>query len=119
MGGRTSDCPATSGARRGRGSNRTPASPIHVNRGLGRVALGTSDGFVSVDQNREVSIRRATPGRAETFQWIETFDGDLTLMSLVTNRYLQVDSTDGRIVVDSPGPRPDGQDGVRLRWRIR
>lgn len=49
---------------------------------------------------------------------METFDGELILMSLATNRYLGV-YPDGRILADSPGPRPDGQDGVRLRWRTR
>jgi hypothetical protein len=90
-----------------------------VDRGLGRVALRTDDGFVSVDQNRAVSLRRGGPGQAETFQWIETFDGELTLMSLASNRFLRVDPADGRILADSPGPRPDGKDGVRFEWRAR
>ena len=47
----------------------------------------------------------------------ETFDGDLILLSIATKRYLRVDTT-GRIVADSPGPRPDGQDGVRFQWQI-
>ena len=39
-------------------------------------------------------------------------------MSLATKRYLRVDAG-GRILADSPGPRPDGQDGVRLRWQAK
>ena len=49
---------------------------------------------------------------------METFDGDLILMSLSTKRYLRVEAS-GRVLADSPGPRPDGQDGVRFRWRVR
>jgi beta-xylosidase len=90
-----------------------------VDRGLGRVALRTGDSFVSVDQNHAVSLRRGAPGQAETFQWIETFDGELTLMSLASNRYLRVNPVDGKILADSPGPRPDGKDGVRFQWRAR
>lgn len=45
-----------------------------VDKGLGRVAL------------------RSTHSRpADTFQWIETFTGDLTSMSLTTHRYLRLD----------------------------
>ena len=89
-----------------------------VDRGLGRVALEADGGYVSVDQDRVVSLRRGPAGDAETFQWMETFDGDLILMSLATKRYLRVDAA-GRILADSPGPRPDGQDGVRFSWQIR
>jgi xylan 1,4-beta-xylosidase len=88
-----------------------------VDRGLGRVALKTERGFVSVDANRAVSLRPGAPGQSETFQWIETFDGELTLMSLAGNRYLRLNPADGRILADSPGPRPDGRDGVRFLWR--
>lgn len=86
---------------------------------LGRVALRTNDGFVSVDANGAVSLRAGTPAQAETFQWIETFDGELTLMSLRTNRYLRMNPENGPAVADSPGPRPDGKDGVRFQWRVR
>jgi len=83
---------------------------------LGRVSLRTDSGYVSVDSTGAVSIRKGRPGMAETFGWIETFDGDLTLLSLTTHRYLRVDPRGGRVLADSPGPRPDGGDGVRLLW---
>ena len=89
-----------------------------VDRGLGRVALEADGGHLSVGQDRVVSLRRGTAGEAETFQWMETFDGDLVLMSLATKRYLRCDPG-GRVLADSPGPRPDGQDGARFRWRVR
>jgi len=88
-----------------------------IDRGLGRVALSGAGAYVSVDPTGVVSLRRGEAGDAETFQWIETFDGDLILLSIATKRYLRVDTT-GRIVADSPGPRPDGQDGVRFRWQF-
>jgi hypothetical protein len=86
---------------------------------LGRVALRTDTGYVSVDPAGAVSIRKGKPGKSESFAWMETFDGDLILLSLTTNRYLRVDSQNGTVVADSPGPRPDGRDGVRLEWRTR
>lgn len=48
---------------------------------------------------------------------METFDGDLILMSLARNRYLRLSQADGKVFADSQGPRPDGQDGVRFRFR--
>ncbi len=86
-----------------------------VDRGLGRVALRTEEGLVSVGANREVSLRAGAPGLAETFQWMETFEGDVILMSLATNRYLRVNPADGKVLADSPGPHPDGKDHVRFR----
>ena len=89
-----------------------------TDRGLGRVALAADGGHLSVGPDRVVSLRGGPAGEAETFQWMETFDGDLILMSLATKRYLRVEAP-GRLLADSPGPRPDGQDGVRFRWRAR
>jgi xylan 1,4-beta-xylosidase len=90
-----------------------------VDRALGRVSLRNGDAFVSVDRDGNLSLRTGAPRQSETLQWIETFDGDLILMSLATNRYLRISPADGRILADSPGPRPDGRDGVRFRWRAR
>lgn len=90
-----------------------------VDRGLGRVALRTQDGFVSVSPNREVSLRSGAAGASETFQWMEAFDGELILMSLEGHRFLRIDPATGRVLADSPGPRPDRKDGVRFRWRAR
>ena len=52
----------------------------------------------------------------QTAQRVETFTGDLTLMSLKTNRYLRVDFTSRTLVADSPGPEPNGPEGVRFDW---
>jgi beta-xylosidase len=87
-----------------------------VDRGLGRIALRSKAGFISIDPSGTVSLRSGRAEGSETFQWIETFSGELTLMSLATNRYIRVDGEHGRLVADSPGPRADGRDGVRFDW---
>jgi beta-xylosidase len=87
-----------------------------VDRNLGRVALKADGGYLSVDSKGIVSLRGGDPQEAETFQWIETFAGDLTLLSLKTNRYLRVDFDSGKLLADSPGPEPNGPAGVRFDW---
>lgn len=72
--------------------------------GLGRVRLRGKEGLVRVEGE-------------ETFQWIETFTGDLTLMGLQGHRYVRWDGAAGVWRADAAGPRPDGEDGVRLGWR--
>ena len=92
-----------------------------VDRGLGRVALRAGRRYVSVapltDGTSVVSLRDSAPGDGETFQWIETPYGDLTLMALSTHRYLRVEP-DGRVSGDSRGPSPDAREGTALRWRV-
>jgi xylan 1,4-beta-xylosidase len=93
---------------------------IVVDRGLGRVALRAATGYVSIttvsDSTSAVAARTGPPGDSETFQWIETPYGDLTLMSLSTHRYLRIER-DGRLTSDSRGPSPDPAEGTDLRWR--
>lgn len=88
-----------------------------VGRGLGRVALQTPHGFVSVNStNGDVAIKTANPGPAETFQWIETPYGDLILLSLATERYVQENSS-GVLSANWPGPKPGCRDGSCFRWQ--
>ncbi len=87
-----------------------------VDMGLGRTALRGHGGFVSVGGDGAVSFDATTAGRGETFQWMETFGGDLILMSLKTNRFLRIDPATQKITADSPGPLPDGSDGDRFNW---
>jgi len=47
---------------------------------------------------------------------METPTGELLLMSPRTHRFLCLDPRSQRIVVDSPGPLPDGSDGARWLW---
>jgi len=82
---------------------------------LGRVALEHRGKFVSIGADGSARLVRKAPGDAESFQWMETPNGDLVLMSLATNRFLRIDVKSGRIVADSAGPLPDGSDGTRFR----
>ncbi len=86
---------------------------------LGRVALEHKKKFVSIAADGAATLTRNAPGDAESFQWIETPNGDLVLMSLATHRFLRIDPATRRIVADSPGPLPDGSDGVRFAIRDR
>jgi len=88
-----------------------------VDRGLGRVALKAKSGFLSVAQDHSVTLKAGRPSPAETFQWIHTLSGELTLLSLSSHRYLRLDPATGVLRADSPGPLPGGRDGVRFDWR--
>jgi len=93
-----------------------PSSFTVVGRGQGRVALRGEEGrFVSVRSDGSVRlVRKPTPDVAETFQWIETLENQLTLMSLATNRYLSIDPATGQVGATHPGPTADPDDGVRF-----
>ena len=93
-----------------------------VDRRLGRVALRTPSGYVSVDTaggTSRVTLERGEPGDAETFQWIETPYGDLALLSLATHRYLRLDPATGALTADHPGPEPGRADGAQFGWTER
>jgi xylan 1,4-beta-xylosidase len=47
---------------------------------------------------------------------METPYGQIILMSLVTNRFLQLDPATGALTAVAPGPKPDAKDGVRFEW---
>lgn len=87
-----------------------------IDRGLGRVALQAGGKFLSVGDDGKTAMAAAGSGPAETFQWMEAPDGSLILMSLKTNRYLRANKNDETLLADSPGPLPDGTDGVRFQW---
>jgi beta-xylosidase/lysophospholipase L1-like esterase len=87
-----------------------------VDRGLGRIALRSDDAFVSAGAEGRLSLRAGAPGDTETFQWIETFTGELTLLSLATHRYVRLDPDGGALRADAVGPHPNGKDGVRWTW---
>jgi hypothetical protein len=91
---------------------------VVLDQGLGRVALKDGDGVVSVDDQGRVSVKTRSPGRAETFQWIETFTGELVLLSLETDRYLDLDPETKTLSATSIGPTPDEYDGVRFDWEL-
>lgn len=82
--------------------------------GLGRVALRHVEGVLSVTAGGVVTIDGVV-GEATHFQWMETPTGEVTLMALATHRFLRI-APDGAVRADSPGPRPDSQDGTRFRF---
>ncbi len=88
-----------------------------INMGKGRVALKAGNLFLSVDKAGHVTLKSRVPGTDESFQWIETLTGDLTLMSLASNRFLRIDPQTLFLAADSPGPSPDAADGVRFSWQ--
>jgi hypothetical protein len=89
-----------------------------VDRGLGRVAFRSTRGFVSSDADGLLLLNKRDAGASLTFQWIETFTGELVLMSLATHRYVRLDAATGLLRADSPGPHPNRRDGVRWEWRL-
>jgi xylan 1,4-beta-xylosidase len=97
----------------------TKPSPFTVvDMGLGRVALRAGDRWLTVGADGGIALRAGGPDTARTFQWTETPTGELVLMSLATNRYLRIDPATGSLRADSPGPLPDGSDGVRFAWTV-
>ena len=93
-----------------------------VDRRLGRVALRTPSGYVSVDTagaSSRVTLKRGVPADAETFQWIETPYGDLALLSLVTHRYLRIDPSTRALTAGHLGPEPGRADGAQFGWSER
>jgi beta-xylosidase len=90
-----------------------------IDRGLGRIALQSGKGFVSVTApggKGQVTLKTGEATNAETFQWTENVYGDIMLLSLVTNRYIRIDPQDCGISADWPGPKPDRIDGSCLIW---
>lgn len=88
-----------------------------VDMGLGRVALKTSAGYVSVDSQGKVSLaKKEKPGQNESFQWTEIEQGHLVFLSLATNRYLQ--NIPAAINAFVSVPAPDQKDHTRFIWNI-
>jgi beta-xylosidase len=89
-----------------------------IDRGLGRVALQSPRGFLSVDSaDGQIKWKAGKPADAETFQWTENVYGDLMLLSLTTHRHLRLESG-GAIFADHPGAKPDRKDGSCLAWQL-
>ncbi len=96
----------------------TPTAFSVVDMKLGRVALKAGQSYISVDRDGRTTLNATKPDAAQSFQWIETPTGELVLLSLATNRFLRIDPKTQAIICDSPGPLPDGSDGVRFVWAI-
>ena len=95
----------------------TPSDFEVVRLNNGRVALKSPLGVLSIGRDGAARLASGRPGADAAFQWIETPTGELLLLSLRTHRFLRVDPVSGRIAADSPGPLPDGSDGVRFVWK--
>jgi beta-xylosidase len=100
----------------GRLAAAAPSAFLVEDLGLGRVALRSAGGYLSVALDGAVGLAGGKPGAAQGFQWIETPTGELALMSLATSRFLRIDPASHAIRADRPGPVPEGSDGVRLVW---
>ncbi len=91
-----------------------------IDLGMGRVALKAADGrFVSVTEEVAAlhELAGKTPGRAESFQWVNLMRGDTMLMSLANHRYLATKpNSPGTVTVTSPGPSPARKGGECFRW---
>jgi xylan 1,4-beta-xylosidase len=84
--------------------------------GQGRVALQSAEGFVSVQGSEPLALRRGKPTESETFQWIETPQGELTLLSLSNQRYLRLALESKIALADGVGIRRSHPDGSLFRW---
>lgn len=104
---------SASGAQVGAGA---PSPFVVTDMKLGRVALKSAAGYLSVAADATVALRAGKPGTAQSFQWIETPAGELILMSLATKRYLRVVPGTQTLKADAVGPHPYGKDGVRFIW---
>jgi beta-xylosidase len=100
-----------------RASDGEATSFTVIDRQLGRVALEADGRFVSAGRDGRLSLGAERAGDTETFQWIETFTGELILMSLATHRYVRLEPATSGLVADSPGPHPNRRDGVRWEWQ--
>jgi len=92
-----------------------------VDRGLGRIALQSGSGYVSVKApggKGQVRLKKGRPSDAETFQWTETAYGDLILLSIVTHRHIRVAPDSDMVSADHAGPLPDRKDGSCFRWKL-
>jgi xylan 1,4-beta-xylosidase len=87
-------------------------------QGLGRVSLRAGKKYVSVKNETRVVLSTGKITPKETFQWMETLNGELILMSLHTQKFLRIEPGTGKILADSPGPLSDNSDGVRFDWVV-
>lgn len=88
-----------------------------IDKGLGRVSLMTNNQYLTVNNENQISLSHIANDISQDFQWIETFTGELILMSLKTNRYLRIDPKTKILSADSVGPISDFSDGARFIWK--
>lgn len=95
-----------------------------LDRGQGRVALEALDGSgrVAVRGSGAVGnvfVQPDAPDAATLFQWQDMLQGDVLLLSLVTNRgVVAAPHRGGLTAADSPGAAPDRREGACFRWEV-
>ncbi|AFL88080.1 beta-xylosidase [Terriglobus roseus DSM 18391] len=111
---------ATSGiSLKGAAPAMTPTATGHIEvrrAGPGRIQLCSQNRCLHVDEAGATTMQAGKPASGNTFQWITSLTGELTLMSLQNHRYLRADAATGKLIADSPGPRPNATDGARFTW---
>lgn len=103
-------------------SSKEAAEFSVIDRGMGRVALGSKDGRYVVARagdRKGVSLEKVEPGAGTDFQWTESLYGDLILLSLATHRHLRIHPESGALSADHPGPSPSRDDGSCFDWVVR
>ncbi len=110
---------------------RSARAPMHalgtdrfriLDRGRGRVALQAEDGsgFVTVTGQGEagdVRLLKTDAGAAATFQWTQTETGDVLLLSLLTHRYVTVETwANGLMSTSARGIATDRKNGASFSW---
>jgi hypothetical protein len=92
-----------------------------IDVGLGRVALKAANGrLVSADGEAVVlkDLVGQSPGKAESFQWVNLMRGDTMLMSLTNHRYLATKPNEpGPVAVTCTGPTPARKSGECFKWK--
>jgi beta-xylosidase len=93
-----------------------------IDLGKGRVALKAANGrMVSAGESGAVlkDLASASPGNAETFQWINLMRGDTAFMVLSDHHYLTTKpNTPGPVAVNATGPTPARKGGECFKWKI-
>jgi beta-xylosidase len=109
---------ATNGAHPGVGTNRFRV----LDRGQGRIALQAEDssGFVTVTgagEAGDLKLVKTDAGAAATYQWQQMESGDIMLLSLVTHRYITVESwANGLLAAYARGAVSDRKNGASFTW---
>ncbi|HZZ56551.1 MAG TPA: hypothetical protein VFE31_01885 [Opitutaceae bacterium] len=99
-----------------------PRRFVVVDRGQGRIALQAADGsgWVAVTgagQAGDVKLVSPDPGAAATFQWEQAENGDVLLLSIVTDRCLAIDpQANGLLNAQARGIAPGGRNGASFMW---
>ncbi len=92
-----------------------------IDLGKGRVAFKAGNGRLISVTDEDVELKElgdASPGDAESFQWVNLMRGDTMLMSLTNHRYLATKpDTPGPVTASATGPNPARKGGACFKWK--